>query len=149
MAVSAQAGDKDIKLTLVGTYRSGLFAQGGAEISAYDAKSRRLFVVNGAAGSLTVLDLSNPAAPAKVTDITFGGAANSVDIHDGLVAVAVEAAQRERFGFRGSGISLVPIKQLQSLFRKATDTGKVSKGHEFCDEIRALADQFEGFFLAG
>lgn len=40
--------------------------QGGeasAEITAYDAASQKLFVVNGALASLDVLDLSNPAQP--------------------------------------------------------------------------------------
>ena len=67
---------------------------GAAEITAYDAASKRLFVVNGANGSVDVLDLANPAAPKLAGTITvsaIGGAVNSVAIHDGLVALAVEA----------------------------------------------------------
>lgn len=79
----------------LGLYEGG--AVGAAEITAYDAASKRLFVVNGAAGNVDVLDLSNPASPRSVgrIDITgLGAAANSVAVHDGLVAVAIEAAPK-------------------------------------------------------
>jgi DNA-binding beta-propeller fold protein YncE len=95
-------------LSVLGTYRSGLFDQGGAEIVAFHAPSRRLFVVNAQAGSLDVLDVSVPATPRKVTDAAFAfalatdvptalpgfraGDANSVAVSGNLVAVAVEAA---------------------------------------------------------
>ncbi len=77
--------------------RIGSFAGGGpaaAEITAYDSASKRLFVVNGALGSVDVLDLTQPAAPARVGTITVTGAANSVDVRGGIVAVAVEAPTR-------------------------------------------------------
>ena len=79
-----------LQFTALGAYQSGIFAQGGAEIAAFDARSKRLFVVNGAAGSLTVLDLSNPSAPVEISSLPFPPVVNSVAIHDGLVAVAVE-----------------------------------------------------------
>lgn len=83
-----------VSLTLkkLGGYETGTLA--AAEISAYDELSRRLFVVNGALGTVDVLDLSKPEAPAKLGTITvsdIGGAVNSVATHDGLVALAVEA----------------------------------------------------------
>jgi DNA-binding beta-propeller fold protein YncE len=80
------------------------FAGGGAgaaEITAYDDVSRRLFVVNGALGTVDVLDLRDPAAPAKVATLSLaalGGSANSVAAHGGVVAVAVEATPRTAAG---------------------------------------------------
>jgi hypothetical protein len=71
------------------------FAGGGAqaaEITAYDDVSRRLFVVNGALGTVDVLDLRDPAAPQKLATLSvgaYGGSANSVAAHGGVVAVAV------------------------------------------------------------
>ena len=87
----------DIELTPIGTYASGIFAQGGAEIVAHDPLTQRLYVVNAQAASVDVLDISNPTAPAKIGAINlllFGGVANSVAVHDGLVAVAVEAVPK-------------------------------------------------------
>lgn len=83
---------KALKLSKVGEFKGG--AVGAAEITAYDVASRRLFVVNGANGTVDVLDLSNPAAPAKLGAIDIsrlGATVNSVAVHDGLVALAIES----------------------------------------------------------
>lgn len=75
----------------------GSFAGGGpaaAEITAFDPRSRRLFVVNGALGTVDVLDLSDPASPAAITSLSvtqFGAGANSVATSRGLVAIAIQA----------------------------------------------------------
>jgi hypothetical protein len=86
-----------IQLTPIGTYASGIFGQGAAEIVAHDPGTQRLFVVNAQAASLDVLDISNPAHPVKVADVSllpFGGVANSVDVRNGIVAVAVESVPK-------------------------------------------------------
>jgi hypothetical protein len=73
----------------------GRFEGGGpmaAEIPAYDDVSKRLFVVNGALGTVDVLDLRDPSAPRKIATLAvsaYGGSANSVAAHGGIVAVAV------------------------------------------------------------
>jgi len=77
---------------------------GAAEITAYDAASKRLFVVNGANGSVDVLDISNPAAPARVGTIqvtSLGAGVNSVAVHDGLVALAIEGKAKTSPGVVG------------------------------------------------
>lgn len=88
------AGNSDVllELSLIGRYSSGLVGQSAAEIVAHDAGSQRLFVVNAAEVSIDVLDISRPAAPTKVGNIkSAGGSANSVAVHGGIVAVAIEA----------------------------------------------------------
>ena len=78
--------------------------EGSAEITAYDAASKKLFVVNGALASLDVLDLTNPAQPTLLKTITMAslwagaGAANSVAIHQGMVALAVQALDKTQPG---------------------------------------------------
>ncbi len=82
----------------LGTYASGIFDDGGAEIPAYDPLTKRLFVVN-AQGTVDVLDIANPASPTKRFAIDIktltGGTPNSVAVQDGLVAVAVERQDGE------------------------------------------------------
>lgn len=81
-----------LALEKIGTYEGG--ALGAAEITAYDAASKRLFVVNGANGTVDVLDLSTPRAPVKIGTIdvsALGASVNSVAVHDGLVALAIQA----------------------------------------------------------
>ncbi len=88
-------------MTLLGTYATGEFDAGAAEINAYDPATRRLFVVNGADGTVDVLDISNPSDPMRVNqlDITpYGKGVNSVAFSGGLLAAAVEAENTEDNG---------------------------------------------------
>lgn len=92
--------------TQLGTYATGYFDQGGSEITAFDALSRRSFVVNAGAGTVDVLDLRNPSSPVPVGSLDLavacglpaGSAPNSVDAKFGLVAVAVQAPNRTDAG---------------------------------------------------
>jgi len=86
------------KLTLVGRYDSGL-GEGAAEIPAYDATSRRMFVVNAETATVDVVDLVDPSNPLFLGAIDIGAlfstatesaSPNSVAVSNGLVAVAVE-----------------------------------------------------------
>ena len=95
------------RLVQIGRYSSGIFADGGAEIVAYDPQSQRLFVVNAGDNSIDVLDLSNPASPEKLNTIQVAdqdrdsfvsGGANSVAVKNGLLAVAVEADVKQDNG---------------------------------------------------
>lgn len=101
-----------IRLSVLGRYRTGLFNQSAAEIVAHHAPTQRLFVVNAQAGTVEVLDISNPAEPRKVLAGAFNlaadiptvlpgfvtGAANSVAVHGDRVAIAVEASVKQSNG---------------------------------------------------
>src|SRR5689334_7889641 len=91
-AIIAAPAVHHIELSPIGTYASGIFGQGAAEIVAHDPIAQRLFVVNAQAAALDVLDISDPTHPAKVGGVSlipFGGVANSVAVRAGVVAVAV------------------------------------------------------------
>lgn len=79
--------------------------KGAAEISAYDAATKRLFVVNNSAGVVNeqaanfidVVDISNPAAPQKIHSISlepYGGAVNSLSAFAGNIAAAIQASTK-------------------------------------------------------
>ena len=85
-----------LSLRKIGQYASGVFGKSAAEIPAFDKATRRAFIVNAAAGKVDVLDLAKPEAPVKVgeldaTGLLAGAEINSVAVHKGLVAVAVQA----------------------------------------------------------
>lgn len=87
------AEDAAIELVLAGRHETGVFQQSAAEIVAFDAASQRAFVVNAASGEVDVLDLSDPTSPQRLSTISvagLGAEVNSVAVHDGLVAVAVQ-----------------------------------------------------------
>ena len=82
-----------IKLTQIGRFDTGIFDESAAEIPAYDPLSQRLFVVNGETKNVDVLDLSDPSNPTflfAIDNTNLGGSPNSVDINNGIVAIAVE-----------------------------------------------------------
>lgn len=71
-------------------------AGGAAEITAYDPRTMRLFVVNNAGdqSSVDVVNLEDPASPMLIAsiDITpYGEGVSSVAVSKGLLAAAVEA----------------------------------------------------------
>jgi hypothetical protein len=97
LAERAVARQKSISLTPIGTYASGDFDKGGAEIVAHDPKTHRLFVVNAQAATVDVLSIKKPSRPERIgqIDVTpFGAVANSVAVHESLIAVAVENSIR-------------------------------------------------------
>ncbi|MCW5737031.1 MAG: choice-of-anchor I family protein [Enhydrobacter sp.] len=80
----------------------GSLALSGAEISAYDAASKRLFVTSNA--GLQIVDLSNPAAPSLISTIPIatlsasGGDISSVAVKNGVVAVAIPDQTKSNAG---------------------------------------------------
>ena len=102
-----------IALRKIGSVNGGGF--GAAEITAYDFVSKRLFIVNGALGTVDVVDLRRPESPLVIGTLTFSGAANSVDAEGGVVAIAVQAADKVSPGtvefYRAT--TLAPISSVQ------------------------------------
>ena len=89
-------------LSVLGQYQSGTFDGSAAEIVTYDPASKRAFVINAASGMVDILDLKRPSLPEKIADINvslLGGFANSVSVHNGIVAIAVEATVKQDNGF--------------------------------------------------
>ncbi|WP_419660786.1 choice-of-anchor I family protein [Desulfosarcina variabilis] len=87
-----------IHLNVAGTYATGAFDEGAAEIVDYDPATQRLFVVNGDANAIDVLDAADPENPVKLFDIsldTYGDGVNSVAVKDGIVAAAVQADPKQ------------------------------------------------------
>lgn len=94
-ATAAPAPALDLSLTPIGRVTNGPpFNLSAAEIVAHDPGTQRLFVVNARDKSIDVLDIQNPAGPSKIATVdlsSYGAVVNSVAIHNGLAAVAVEA----------------------------------------------------------
>lgn len=86
-------GTEEIQLSLIGRYNSGAgIDNGGAEIVAYDKKSKQAFVVNGGRSSIDIVDLSNPQnlnlSTNKRIDVTGLDLGNGFAIGD-ITSVAV------------------------------------------------------------
>ncbi len=102
LTISIDTPQSSIQLSVLGQYQSGIYNESAAEIVTYEPNSRRAFVVNAASGEIDVLDLSNAAAPIRLSTIDvsdLGAVANSVAVNNGIVAIAIEAAVRTDNGF--------------------------------------------------
>lgn len=107
-----------ISLSFLGRYETGVFAEGAAEIPAFDAASKRAFIVNAKKGMVDVLDLTDPSKPKLLGEIDTktimaGAVVNSVAVYNGIVAVAVQAPVKTDNGF--------------AAFYKASDLSKISQ----------------------
>lgn len=113
-AVGVEAHDsRTITLKQIGRYSAGSSTNPDdprTEISAYDPGSKRLFSINLDLRQLDVLDLSAPETPVLVQAIPLSGKPNSVAVHRGVVAVALEGTQKTDPGsvkfFNTSGMLL-------------------------------------------
>ena len=119
-----------ISVRPIGTYASGLFDESAAEIVAHDPNTQRLYVVNANSGNIDVLDINNPATPTPLFQIDtapYGDGANSVDIYDGIVAVAVQADPEQApgttvfFSRDGEFLSAVPVGALPDMLTFTPD----------------------------
>ncbi|MEW5980384.1 MAG: hypothetical protein AB1898_31740 [Acidobacteriota bacterium] len=136
---AATPADKDIELRVLGTYSSGFFDEGAAEISAYDPGTQRLFVVNAATSTIDVLDISNPTQPSLrfAIDVNpYGRQANSVAVYQGVLAAAVEAHTRTDpgqvvfFDADGNFLSSVFVGSLPDMLTFTPDGTKVLVANE-------------------
>lgn len=117
-----QSPSSSSALTLVGTsVADAEFDTSAAEIVSYDKATDKLYVVNAQAGLVDVLALdadSKPSADGVIDLRSAGthaginiGAANSISAHGGLVAVAIENADKQQPGilalYRSDSLQLI------------------------------------------
>ncbi|WP_125133033.1 choice-of-anchor I family protein [Microbacterium sp. 10M-3C3] len=96
--VSDTAAGAPIGVAPIGTYETGSYKASAAEI--VQTYRNRIFTVNAQAGSVDVLDSSDPTKPVKLFSIGAAGVANSLAIRDdGLGVVAFEATTKTDPGF--------------------------------------------------
>jgi DNA-binding beta-propeller fold protein YncE len=85
------------ELRFVGRWTSGA-GLGGAEISAVDKESKRLFVTNGAKNTIDIVDISNPKKVKLVKSVDFtalgSSGIQSVAAKNGIVVVASAGASK-------------------------------------------------------
>jgi len=87
-----------ISLKPLGSYRTGVFADGASEIVAFDPFTKRVFSVNAHDRVVDVISIVDPRSPSLLfsIDLTpYGKSANSVAVKNGILAIAVENADKQ------------------------------------------------------
>ena len=151
-ADGVNAVDTTVSLALLGRYQSGSFDESAAEIVDYDATLQRAYVVNAQSGGIDVLDASAPNLPileeswdvaADVAAAIDGlevaglGAANSVAVSAGRVAVAIEASPKQNDGY-------VAFYTTAGLFQAALKVGALPDMLTFTPDGNKLVVANEG-----
>ena len=116
----------------------GVAGDDAAEIVAYDATTRRLFVANSAANQVEVVDFSTPANPTLLApiDISTYGGINSVATYGGIVATAIENDDKTLpgsvvfFDNAGTFLSQVTVGALPDMVTFTPDGSKVLTANE-------------------
>ncbi|MEL4306570.1 choice-of-anchor I family protein [Joostella sp. CR20] len=75
-------------------------AGGTTEISAFDANTKKLFTVNPDMDAVMVFDLSDLSSPTQldIIDVSAIGTPNSVSVYGDMLAIAVEASNKQANG---------------------------------------------------
>lgn len=151
-ADGVNAVDTSVSLALLGRYQSGSFDESAAEIVDYDATLQRAYVVNAQSGGIDVLDASAPnlpileeswdvaadvAAAIDGLEMTGLGAANSVAVSAGRVAVAIEASPKQNDGY-------VAFYTTAGLFQAALKVGALPDMLTFAPDGNKLVVANEG-----
>ena len=117
----AGATPKDLKIAAIGSVAAGTYDASAAEIAAHDPETQRVFVVNAELAQIDIVSIANPAKPAIVGSLDvkpFGAVANSVAVHKGMIAVAVESAVKTDPGkvvFFDKSLNLLAAVQVGAL----------------------------------
>lgn len=93
-AVSISSDTANIRLSVLGTYRGGMYStKTPAAPPGYDRRTRRLFLGSDDREAIDVLDISDPRAPRRLFGIDlgpFGVAPDALAVAGGIVAVTVK-----------------------------------------------------------
>jgi 2',3'-cyclic-nucleotide 2'-phosphodiesterase/3'-nucleotidase/5'-nucleotidase len=115
--------EAEVSLNLLSTYETGVFDESAAEIVTYDVGSGRVFFVNANDSSVQIIENTT-----LVGEVTFGdGAANSVVSKNGIIAVAVEADDKQAPGqvyfidVNGNQLSSVTVGSLPDMVTLTSD----------------------------
>lgn len=125
-----ESGSASIQLIEQGRYHSRIFDQSAAEIVTYDKNSKQVFVVNAQSGKIDILSAADIKNPSLVSSLDVrhslktvlnedAGAVNSVDVANGLLAVAIQGAIKTDAGwvafYNSADLSFIKAVKVGSL----------------------------------
>jgi hypothetical protein len=96
----APVGTNELGMNLLTSFSNGAAGANSAEIVVYDSSTYRLYIANSIGAKLDIVDFSNPSTPLLLSsvNVTPYGNINSVAVHNGVVAMAVENANAQLNG---------------------------------------------------
>ncbi|MNJ88771.1 hypothetical protein D3C87_63260 [compost metagenome] len=88
----APAPNNELKLNLLTSFSNGARGTNSAEIVSFDPTTDKLYIANSIGKKMDIVDFTNPATPVLLNSISIVpyGNINSLTVHNGVVACAVE-----------------------------------------------------------
>ena len=128
----------ELNMNLLSSFSNGTSGTNSAEIVAYDSSNFRLYIANSIGRKLDIVDFSNPATPVLLNSISVipYGNINSVAVHNGIVALAIENITAQSNGFvvflnaDGTFISQVTVGAMPDMITFNKDYTKILTANE-------------------
>lgn len=129
----APVANNELKLDLLSSFSNNFIGNNSAEIVAFDPTTDRLYIANSIGAQVDIVDFSDPAAPVYVDSISITpyGNINSLAVHNGVVACAVENTNPQADGQivfldqNGTLISQVPVGAMPDMITFNNDYTKI------------------------
>jgi hypothetical protein len=134
----APTASNSIQLNHIASFSNGAAGTNSAEIVAYDAISKRLFIANSIGSKIDIVNFTNPAAATLINSIstTTYGSINSIAVKNGIVAAAIENQIPEEpgkvvfFNTNGGFISQVTVGAMPDMITFNNAGNKVFTANE-------------------
>jgi hypothetical protein len=134
----APVATNELNMSLLTSFSNGTAGTNSAEIVAYDSSNYRLYIVNSIGAKLDIVDFSNPSVPVLLNSVSVTpyGNINSVAVHNGVVALAIENANAQLNGSivfvdqNGNFISQVAAGAMPDMITFNKDFTKVLTANE-------------------
>jgi hypothetical protein len=125
--------NNELKLNLLTSFSNGAEGTNSAEIVAFDPTTDKLYIANSIGAKMDIVNFANPAAPVLLNSISMTpyGNINSLTVHNGVVACAVENTNPQAngsiifFDQNGTLISQVPVGAMPDMITFNNDYTKV------------------------
>lgn len=129
----APVANNELKLNLLTSFSNGAEGSNSAEIVAFDPTTDKLYIANSIGAKMDIVNFSNPSAPVLLNSVSMSpyGNLNSLTVHNGVVAVAVENANPQLngkivfFDQNGTYISDVTVGAMPDMITFNNDYTKV------------------------
>lgn len=125
--------NNELKLNLLTSFSNGAEGANSAEIVSFDPTTDKLYIANSIGAKVDIVNLANPASPVLLNSISMTpyGNINSLTVHNGVVACAVENTNPQAngnivfFDQNGVLISQVPVGAMPDMITFNNDYTKV------------------------
>lgn len=129
----APTPNNELKLNLLTSFSNGAAGTNSAEIVAFDPTTDKLYIANSIGAKMDIVDLSNPSTPILLSSISITpyGNINSLTVHNGVIACAMENSNPQAngnivfFDEDGTFISQVPVGAMPDMITFNNDYTKV------------------------